>query len=231
MRYLRIASPTVTLPAKQGNAGLYTCRFCYAVSIGQFINKEFCQDQSTHVNVIGIEIKSAINNNCSIVGISPMIDRTVAAPGGIVIGTTICLDEDSDEVLITCSQNSTNQPELEPKATFLIDGQQQPDITIKNPVIELPRIGDTVLILLLALRNQEPHTITCFLNNTFGSDMETSLILQSKFNIFAKYIIMLIQQIPLSYHLLVPFNVLYQMVVMELNQVMSYVLVKVKQLI
>ena len=188
MRYLRIARPTVTTPAKQGNAGLYTCRFCHAVSIGQFTNNEFCQDQSIHVNVIGIEFKSAINSNCSIVGISPMIDRTVAAPGGIVIGTTICLDEISDEITITCSQNSTNQPELEPRATFLIDGQQQPDVTLENPVIELPGIGDTVLILLqtyIALGNPEPRTITCFLNNTFGSDMETSLILRSKFMMFA----------------------------------------------
>ena len=123
-----------------------------------------------------------------------MIDRTVAAPGGIVIGTTICLDGISDEITITCSQNSTNQPELEPRATFLIDGQQQPAVILENPVIELPGIGDTVLILLqtyIALGNPEPHTVTCFLNNTFGSDMETSLILRSKFIIFANNVLCL----------------------------------------
>ena len=115
-----------------------------------------------------------------------MIDRTVAAPGGIVIGTTICLDgATTDEIIITCSQNSTNQPEFdEPRATFLIDGQQQHDYIFENPIIELPGIGDTVSIFLqayIALGNPEPRTITCFLNNTFGSDMETSLILRSKF--------------------------------------------------
>ena len=187
MRFLRIAMPNVTVPAKQGNAGLYTCRFCYAVSIGQFINDEFCEDQATHANVIGIETKSAINNNCSIVGISPMIDRTVAVSGGIAIGTTICLDEISDEITITCSQNSTNQPELEPRATFLVDGQSQTDVYVVfdiDSVEDLPGINETVSFFLQSYiddGNPEPHTITCFLNNTFGSDMETSLIIQSKF--------------------------------------------------
>ena len=119
-----------------------------------------------------------------------MIDRNVSAPGGIVIGTTICLDgATTDEIIITCSQNSTNQPEFdEPRAMFLLDGQQQPDYIFDNPIIDLPGTCDIVSVLLqtyIDLGNPEPHTITCFLNNTFGSDMETSLILRSKLIIFA----------------------------------------------
>ena len=183
MRFLRIARPTFGIRAKQGNAGLYTCRFCSLFQSDQ----ELCTDQTTHSNVIGMEIKSAIviTSNCSIVGISPMIDRTVAAPGSIVIGKAICLDGvTTEDVLITCSQNSTNQPELEPRATFLIDGQQQTNYIFENPIIDLPGEGDIVSFFLQAYildGNPEPRTIKCFLNNTFGSDMETSLFLRSNF--------------------------------------------------
>ena len=62
-RYLRIAMPTFGIRAKQGNAGLYTCRFCYTENL----NQEVCIDQNINVNVIGREIKSTIviTGNCS----------------------------------------------------------------------------------------------------------------------------------------------------------------------
>ena len=172
------------------------------------------------------------------VGDPPMIDRTVAAPGAVVIGTTICIDPyiagELFELTITCSQNSTNIPEVEPKATFLINGESTLHYSAVNHVVDLPGIYETLTFFMeiyILEKSPGPYegTITCFLNNIFGSDMETSLMLRSMLIIAC--VTLPIQQILLSHHLLVPFKALYQMVVMELDQVMSYVPVKVNQLI
>ena len=122
----------------------------------------------------------------NIVGDPPQIDHTVAAPDAIVIGTAICIepfivgDLSSFGKSLSCSQNVSNAPELEPTALYFVNGQIS--FITNSSQDNLIGINSTVIVFLKDWNKQGPYegTLTCVLSNRFGNDTETSLMLRGK---------------------------------------------------
>jgi hypothetical protein len=163
MRFLQIHTPLISVPAKQGNAGLYTCEFCYEFDLplggGRSVT---CAQSNTDVNVRGDP---------------PVIDRRFTPPdGNILIGTTIC--RPVEEVTVVCPQNGTTRPVG--TANYLIDGMP---IDLDNSLTFLREsrvtaaIDDRVSIFVSDFPATFEGVFTCNLTNLFGFDMERSLIL------------------------------------------------------
>jgi hypothetical protein len=171
MRFLQIHTPLIAVTAaEQGNAGLYTCEFCFDLTLSSTLT--ICERSQAFINVRGDP---------------PVIDRNFDHPDdnilGTLIGTTVCLPTPLDFIIVVCPQLGTTKPVG--TASYFFNG-----VSINNPSINISFISESqvtagfndrirIFTYPFEIDPSFEASFMCVLTNPFGVDIETTLFLQA----------------------------------------------------